>query len=61
MKQHYENIGKTARLNLEGLPVEVTITNIRNAFGRVDYEVSLNGVSKWVNHERVEVLDNGRE
>lgn len=55
MKEHIKNIEKTAVIKLEGFPVEVTITNVKQVFGRIDYEICLNGVSKWVNSDRVQV------
>ena len=54
---HRKNIGKTGIINLEGFPVECSIIFIRQSFGRIDYQIAINGVEKWVNSNRVEVND----
>lgn len=57
LKDAVQNIGKTAIVKLEDIPVEVSITMARQVFGRVDYEITLNGISKYVDSSRVKVID----
>jgi hypothetical protein len=57
MKEQIKNIGKKGIINLEGFPVEIEITSIRQAFGRIDYEITLNGITKYVDSLRVQVKE----
>jgi hypothetical protein len=57
MKEHIKNIGKIGIIQLEGFSVEVEITSVRQAFGRIDYEITLNGVTKYVDSSRVRIKE----
>jgi len=54
MNEHKRNIGKPAILTLKGLGIEVTITDVKYAYGRIDYEVQpVSGYGKkWVTMEK---------
>lgn len=58
MKELLKNIGKLAIFNTEGLRFEVEITNVRKAFGRIDYEIKpLAGADEtWVSAARLEIV-----
>lgn len=61
MKEHIKNIGKIGILHLEGFPVEVEITSVRQAFGRIDYEITVSGdntVHKYVDSKRIMITGN---
>jgi hypothetical protein len=52
-----KSIDKPALLSVEGLSVPVTIRNVRQAYGRTDYQVTPAGGTgvKWVDASRVKV------
>ena len=60
LTEHRKNIGKTGLIELEGFKIECTIIFIRQAFGRIDYQIAINGTEKWVDSQRVQVIANGR-
>ena len=58
MKQHVQNIGKEAVYFQErGMGIHVKIQDIRQAFGRIDYEVqaTFGGGTKWVMADNVKL------
>lgn len=58
MKQHLQNIGKEAVYFQEiGMGIHVTILDIRQAFGRIDYQVkaTYGGGIKWVMADNVKL------
>lgn len=57
-KEHAALIGMTAQWAIpsyDGIKVPVTITNVREAYGRIDYEVAIRGGSGsvWIDASRV--------
>tara|TARA_Y100001947_G_C10155951_1_gene226081 strand:- start:131 stop:361 length:231 start_codon:yes stop_codon:yes gene_type:complete len=54
-----EYVGRKARYNMaDGLSIEVTVTNIKSHFGRLDMEVTpISGTgNKWVTKEKLEFV-----
>jgi len=58
LKTEYEKIGMEARLTVENITVAVTIIDVRQAYGRIDYLVSpVSGDGKqWVSASRLNIM-----
>lgn len=52
-------IGKDGHLNLDGLTIQVKVTDARPRYGRIDLEITpVNGTgSRWVESSRVRLDD----
>lgn len=59
MKDLLKDIGRKACFKTEGLEISVKITNVRKAWGRIDYEITpVSGQgSKWVSSGRISIQD----
>lgn len=57
MIEQIKNIGKPAIVLLDGLRIPVTIIDVRQAFGRIDYKIQPIGSpdSKYVDSTRVRI------
>ena len=55
MKELMKKLGKMAVFITDGMSFDVEITNVRKAFGRIDYEIKpMSGSgSKWVSSDRI--------
>ena len=54
-----EYVGRKARYNMtDGLVIEVTVTNVKSHFGRLDMEITpISGAgSKWVTTDKLEFV-----
>ena len=59
MKEEIKNIGKTATYTINGLQIEVKITDVRTPWGRIDYEIEpVHGKgSVWVKDDSIRIIN----